>query len=60
MESETDNEVNTLDDLIGGQEVDVGTDVPPIVGRALKMPRVLRLIRLRKEVRVESGKRNVF
>ena len=29
MESETDNEVNTLDDLIGGQEVDVGTDVPP-------------------------------
>ena len=27
MESETDNEVNTLDDLIGGQEVDVGTDV---------------------------------
>ena len=29
MESETDNVVNTLDDLIGGQEVDVGTDVPP-------------------------------
>ena len=38
----------------------LGQDVSPQLIRALKMPRILRLIRLRKEVNLETGKSMVL